>query len=147
VLGSASPGLLPAVLESLAAGWPSNSADSLTEIGPRRADRLWCAEGFPGPSWPLPRRPASSGADFIRTFIERDILQLGIFSPAQTPAQVLVDARSLPRAGVERLEFARAFGVSAMRRSGVLDTLSATFVVRQLQPWHENIGKRQARSA
>jgi predicted AAA+ superfamily ATPase len=43
-------------------------------------------------------------------------------------------------------ELARAFGVSDAPVRGYLDTLTATFVIRQLRPWSENIGKRQVRS-
>jgi predicted AAA+ superfamily ATPase len=43
-------------------------------------------------------------------------------------------------------EFARSFGVADTTVRRYLDLLSAAFVVRQLQPWHENLGKRQVRS-
>jgi len=43
-------------------------------------------------------------------------------------------------------EFARSFGVADTTVRGYLDRLSATLVVRQLLPWHENISKRQVRS-
>ncbi len=43
-------------------------------------------------------------------------------------------------------EFARAFGVADTTVRHYLELLSATFVVRSLLPWHENLGKRQVKS-
>src|SRR5438128_1619842 len=62
------------------------------------------------------------------------------------PARLLVDAGALSWADLELSEFARAFGVSDATVRHYLDLFSATFVVRQLAPWHENISKRQVKS-
>jgi predicted AAA+ superfamily ATPase len=43
-------------------------------------------------------------------------------------------------------EFARSFGVSDVTVRKYLDVLTATFMVRQLRPWSENLGKRQVKS-
>lgn len=43
-------------------------------------------------------------------------------------------------------EFARSFGVSDHTVRNYLDLLTDTYVVRQLQPWHANVAKRQVKS-
>jgi len=70
----------------------------------------------------------------------------GRADPRSDPRALLGDARPLPRAGWSSSEFARSFGVSDVTVRRYLDVLSATYVVRLLRPWSENLAKRQVKS-
>ena len=87
ILGSASPGLVKGVSESLAGrvGFIDLSGFDLQEVGMEQRSRLWIRGGFPR-SFLAEDEPASMAwrEDFIRTFLERDIPQFGITIPAET---------------------------------------------------------------
>ena len=149
VLGSASPELLQQSSESLAGrlAFHELGGFSLDEVGAARADQLWLRGGFPRAF--LARSHADSldwRLDFIRTFLERDVPQLGVAIPATTLRRFWTMLAHYHGQVWNASEFARSFGVSDMTVRRYLDLLAATFVVRILQPWHENIGKRQVKS-
>jgi predicted AAA+ superfamily ATPase len=149
LLGSASPELLQQSSESLAgriafhrlSGFTLPEVDAQT--GGKKLERLWFRGGFPRSY--LANSDAASEewrTAFVRTFLERDLLPLGI---------------GLPAAGMERFwgmlahdhaqiwngsELGRAFGVSHTTVAKYLDALTGTFVVTRLQPLHEKLGKR-----
>ncbi len=95
VLGSASPKLVKGVSESLAGrvGFVDLSGFSLREVGADRLQALWSRGGFPR-SYLAAGDEASYAwrQDFIRTFLERDIPQLGITTPAETLRELAGDA-------------------------------------------------------
>lgn len=91
------------------------------------------------------RRPAVA-PDFRRTFLERDIPQLGIQIPAATLARFWTMVAHDHGQVLNRAELARALGSSEPTARRYLDILSGTYVVRQLPPWSENLRKRQVRS-
>jgi len=149
VLGSASPDLLRQSSESLAGRivYQELGGFAVDEVGLSDADRLWVRGGFPRSF--LARSSVKSyewRLAFIRTFLERDIPSLGI----QVPAVVLHRFWRMLAHYHGQLwngaELARAFGISASAVRRYLDLLTGALVVRQLPPWHENIGKRQVRS-
>jgi hypothetical protein len=149
VLGSAAPDLLRQGSETLAgriAFLRLNPFD-LSEVGGRYFDRLWLRGGFPRS---FTARSDAASAEwrraFEQTFLERDLPQLDIRTPAATLGRFWNMLAHYHGQIWNGSEFARAFGVSdhAVRR--YLDQLSATFVIRQLRPWSENIGKRQVKS-
>jgi hypothetical protein len=149
VLGSASPELLRQSSESLAGRISYYELSGLTmrEVSARKADRLWLRGGFPRAF--TARTHGESFAwrsDFIRTFIERDLPQLGINIPAASLYRFWTMLAHYHGQTWNGSEFGRAFGVShhAIRR--YLDALSAALVVRELPAWHENVGKRQLRA-
>ena len=84
--------------------------------------------------------------EFVQTFLERDLPQLGVGIPAATLPRFWSMLAHYHGQIWNASEFGRAFGVSdhAVRR--YLDILSATLVVRQLRPWAENLGKRVVKS-
>ncbi|MBI4520235.1 MAG: ATP-binding protein, partial [Gemmatimonadetes bacterium] len=87
VLGSASPDLVRGVSESLAGriGFVDLSGFALEEVGSGQRNRLWLRGGFPRSFLaPSDRASMTWREDFIRTFLERDIPQLGITVPAET---------------------------------------------------------------
>jgi len=150
VLGSASPDLLRQTSESLAGRIAYYELDGLAvdEAGADRLDDLWIRGGFPR-SFLAESDDASAQwrRDFIRTFLERDLQQiLGGRIGAETIRRFWTMLAHWHGQIWNASEFGRAFGVSDTTVRRYLDLLTSTFVVRQLPPWHENLGKRQVRS-
>jgi predicted AAA+ superfamily ATPase len=149
VLGSASPDLLRQSSETLAGRIAYEYLDGfdLDEVGPEQRDRLWLRGGFP-PSF-LAADEASSyewRRNFIQTFLERDIPQLGFRIPGTTLHRFWRMLAHYHGQVWNGSELARAFGFSTSSVRRYLDVLDGCLVVRLLQPWHENIGKRQVRA-
>ena len=149
VLGSASPSLLRQSSESLAGriGYYTLNGFHLDEVGIQRMDRLWMRGGFPRAF--LARSNADSltwRRSFIRTFLERDLPQLGIRVPAPVLSRFWSMLAHYHGQVWNSSEFARSFGVSDKTVRHYLDILSEALVVTQLQPWHENLRRRQVRS-
>lgn len=149
VLGSASPSLLQQTSQTLAGRIAYHHLDgfALDEVGKADLDRLWLRGGFP-PSFLAPAEAESAEwrREFVRTFLERDLPQLGSQVPAITVRRFWT---MLAHAHGERWnasEFARSFGVSDTTVRRYLDLLTQTFVVRQLPAWHANVGKRQVKT-
>ncbi len=84
--------------------------------------------------------------DFIRTFIERDLPTLGSQVPSATTDRFWRMLAHVHAQVWNSSRFASSFGVADTTVRRYLDTLTAALVVDQLQPWHENVGKRQVRS-
>ena len=149
VLGSASPSLLRQSSESLAGrvAYYELPGLSLAETGTRNIDLLWLRGGFPL-SFTARSHAASQRwrRDFVRTFLERDIPQLGIAIPSAMLERFWSMLAHYHAQTWNGSELARAFGVShhVMRR--YLDVLEATFMVRALKPWSANLGKRQVKA-
>ncbi|MCC7051769.1 MAG: ATP-binding protein [Gemmatimonadaceae bacterium] len=149
ILGSASPALMKDSSESLAGrvSFIDVTGFSLAELGTDALPRLWWRGGFPRSTL------ASSDAaarqwleDFRRTFLERDIPQLGIQVPAATLGRFWTMIAHYHGQVLNLAELARALGSSEPTARRYLDILCGTFVVRQLPPWFENLRKRQVRS-
>ncbi|HEY9868880.1 MAG TPA: ATP-binding protein [Candidatus Obscuribacterales bacterium] len=149
ILGSASPELVRGVSESLAGrvGFVDLSGFHLGEVGSQQWRKLWLRGGFPRSF--LARTEAVSlrwRLDFVRTFLERDIPQLGIRIPAETLRRFWMMVAHYHGQIWNGAELARSLGTSEHTVRGYLDLLTGTFILRQLQPWFENIGKRQYKS-
>ncbi len=149
VLGSASHALLHQASESLAGRISFHELPglSLAEVGSRKLGRLWLHGGFPRS---FTARSQGESAlwrrEFVRTFLERDLPQLGTRVPAPTLGRfwaMLAHAHGNVWNGSE---FGRALGVAHTTVLRYLDLLSGAFVVRQLPPWSENLAKRQVKS-
>jgi hypothetical protein len=149
VLGSASPDLLRQSSESLAGriAYHTLSPLSLDEVSPSALERLWLRGGFPR-SFTARSLHASAEwrRDFIRTFLERDLPQLGLTIPAATLRRFWTMLAHYHGQVWNSSEFARSFGVSDHTVRRYLDVLASTFVVRILQPWATNLRKRQVKS-
>ncbi len=149
ILGSASPDLLRQSSETLAGRiyYHRLHGFDLEETGVSHLDRLWLRGGFPRSFL------ADTEADshewrraFIRTFLERDLPQLGI-SIASTALYRFWRMLAHYHGQVwNASEFARSFGVTDTTVRNYLDIFTAALVVRQLLPWSENISKRQVKS-
>lgn len=149
VLGSASGDLLGQSAESLAGriAYVHVHGLALDEVGPDRLDRLWLRGGLP--SSLLARNDAVSFAwrqNYVRTFLERDVPQLGIGTPAATLRRFWTMLAHWHGQIWNGSEFGSSFGVSHTTVRRYLDTLTDALVVTLLQPWSENIRKRQVKS-
>ena len=149
VLGSAAPGLLQQTSESLAGRLEVIDVGGLHlhELGAPALDRHWRRGGFPRAY--LSRSEAESWRwreQFVRTFLERDVPQLGIGIAAPMLLRFWTMAAHYHAQIWNHAEPARSLGVSAMTIRRYLDALTGVFMIRQLQPWHENLGKRQIKS-
>lgn len=149
VLGSASPRLLRQSSESLAGrvAFHELPGISWSEISPQETDMLWLRGGFP-------RSFTAQGDEqsfewrggFVRTFLERDIPQLGINLPSATLDRFWSMLAHYHAQVWNGSEIARAFGVSDHTVRSYLDVLVSTFMVRSLKPWTANIKKRQVKA-
>lgn len=149
LLGSASPQLVRSVSESLAGriGFIDLSGFDLTEVGTDLRERLWLRGGFPRSF--LADDDAASMAwrqGFIRTFLERDIPQLGITVPAETLRRFWTMVAHYHGQVWNAAEFARSLGASEGTARRYLDILSGAYMVRTLPPWFGNLSKRQVKS-
>lgn len=149
ILGSASPNLLRQSSETLAGRiiYHELKGFGLNEIGINKAQMLWIRGSFPR-SFLAPSLNASNEwrRAFIKTYIERDLPQLGINIPANTMYRFWSMIAHYHGQIWNYSEFARSFGVADTTVRHYLAILISTFTVRQLLPWHENISKRQVKA-
>lgn len=155
LLGSAAPELLRQVAETLAGRVAFHELDGLSleeiaaaESGSAWLDERWLRGGFPR-AWLAETLPESKAwrEAFIRTYLERDLPQLGINLPALTLRRfwtMLAHYHGQPWNGSE---LARSLGVSDKTVSRYLDILEGTFMAFRLPPWHTNLGKREVKAA
>lgn len=149
VLGSASPDLLRQTSESLAGRLETIFIGGFMpdEAGARRLPALWRRGGFPR-ALLAPSEAASMAwrQQFVQTYVERDIPQFGISIPAPTLLRFWAMVAHYHGGVWNSAEAARSMGVSEPTARRYLDLLSSLFLVRQLQPWHENLKKRQVKA-
>ena len=149
LLGSASPQLAKNVSESLAGriGFVDLSGFNLGEVGDEYQDRLWIRGGFPR-SFLADDDAASMlwREDFVRTFLERDIPQLGITIPSETLRRFWTMVAHYHGQVWNAADFARSLGTSENTARRYLDILAGAYMVRVLPPWFENIRKRQVKA-
>jgi predicted AAA+ superfamily ATPase len=147
--GSASPSLVRGVSESLAGrvALVDVAGFNLEEVGEAEWRKLWWRGGFPRAY--LASTEAGSRQwqeEFVRTLLERDMPQLGI-SVASSALRRFWTMLTHYHAQIWKgSELARSLGASEPTMRKYLDLLSSTFMVRQLAPWHENLGKRQVKA-
>lgn len=149
VLGSASHELLEQSSESLAGRirYLELGPFGALEVPPGTLDRLWLRGGFPLSF--LSGDDASSfewREAFLRTYVERDIPQLGPRIPAETLRRfwtMLAHAQAGP---FNASRLAASLGVSGQTVTRYLDLFCDVMLVRRLPPWSENLGKRLVRS-
>jgi hypothetical protein len=149
ILGSASGELLRQNSESLAGRIEhiSISGFSLAELGSREAGSLWRRGGFPL-AW-LARTEQASLAwrgRFIRALLERDLPQWGVRVPALALRRFWMMVAHYHGQIWSAAEPARALGVSQPTCRHYLDLLTDALMLRQLQPWHASLSKRQVKA-
>ena len=149
ILGSATPDLLRQSAETLAGRLETITLSpfGIEELGPDVFPRHWRRGGFP-PSY-LVRSEKDSfiwREQFIRTVLERDLPQLGISIPAATLFRFWTMLAHYHGSVWNAAEPARSLGLSQPTVRRYLDLLTGLYMVRQLQPWHENLQKRQVKA-
>lgn len=145
ILGSASPAIVKGVSESLAGrvAFIEMGGFTLSEVGPRRWQDLWLRGGLPESY--LSKNSESSHRwrlNYIQSFLERDIPLLGIRVPAAALRRFWTMLAHFHGQVWNASELGRAMGVKEDTARHYLDILTGSFMVRQLQPWFENTGKR-----
>ncbi|MCF7792220.1 MAG: ATP-binding protein [Victivallales bacterium] len=149
LLGSASFSLIHGISETLAGrtAFVDISGFNILEIEKGYIDELWVRGGFPLSY--LADSEFNSKAwreDFIRTFLERDIPQIGFSIPSVTMRRFWTMIAHYHGNNWNAAEFARSLGSAEATARKYLDILTGSFVVRQLPPWFENIKKRQLKA-
>jgi predicted AAA+ superfamily ATPase len=149
ILGSASRDLIRQGSESLAGRihFVDVTPFGLDELGPASLDALWLRGGFPRSlladsddvSWEW-------RGDYVRTFLERDIPELGIRVPPLTLRRFWMMLAHYHGQLFNASELGKNLGVAHTTVARYLDILTGTLMVRSLQPWLEKIGKRQVKS-
>ncbi len=149
ILGSASGDLLRQSAESLAGRMERIEIGGFTlaEVGPQATASLWRRGGFPLAF--LAGSEADSIAwrkQFIQTLLERDLPQWGVRVPATTLLRFWTMIAHYHGQTWNAAEPARALGVNPSTSRRYLDLLTDALMIRQLQPWHANLRKRQVKS-
>jgi len=149
LLGSASNVLLHQSAESLAGRvrYIEMPPLLLDEVGPDRLNDLWLRGGFPD-SFQADSDPSSMTwrEDFLRTYLERDIPALGPRIPATTLRRFWTMLAHAQGGLLNAAALAEGLGVAGQTVGRYLDLFVDLMLVRRLQPWHENVGKRLVKS-
>lgn len=149
ILGSASPDLLRQSSETLAGRLETVPLEGfrLADLGAAAQGRHWLRGGFPLAF--TARNEADSFSwrrQFLQMFLERDMPQLGITIPATSLRRFWSMVAHYHGQIWNAAELARAMSVGESTVRRYLDLMSGVFMVRQLSPWFENLGKRQVKS-
>ena len=149
ILGSASPKLLKQSSESLAGriSYYSLNGFAVDEIDSKDELKLWIRGGFPRSYLASSEKESFAWRkDFIRTFLERDIPQLGFHIPAMTLHRFWNMLAHYHGQIWNGSELGRAFGMSHASVKRYVDLLTDALVVWQLKPWYQNMSKRQVKA-
>ena len=149
LLGSASIDLLKQSGESLAgriAYLELAPIDGL-EVRENELQNLWLRGGFPDSLLAASDRVSLRWRqDFIRTYLERDIPMLGPRIAAETLRRFWTMLAHRQSGLLNAAEFARSLGVDGKTVASYLDLMVNLLLVRRLEPWHSNLGKRLVKS-
>ena len=149
ILGSAAPELLRQSAESLAGRLEVVPLEGfrLADLGAGTQTRHWLRGGFPLAY--TARHDTDSFVwrrQFLQTFLERDLPQLGSSVPAAALRRFWSMLAHYHGQIWNAAEPARALGVNESTVRRYLDLMTGVFMVRQLPPWFENLGKRQVKA-
>ena len=149
ILGSASPNLVRNASESLAGRveFVDLHGFDLTETGSTTINRLWVRGGFPLSYLAATEEDSTAWRDgFVRTFLQRDIPQLGIGIPAATLRRFWTMLAHSHGQVLNSSQLGKSMGMSDKTIRSYIDILSDTYMIRLLQPWFTNLKKRQVKS-
>src|SRR6266545_3480228 len=149
LLGSAGIDLLKQSGESLAGriSYLELAPFDALEVQPDDLDRLWVRGGFPSSFLAEDENLSFRWRqDFIRTYLERDIPQLGPRIPAETLRRFWTMLAHNQAELLNAASLARALGVSGVTVASYLDLMVDLLLVRRLPAWHRNQGKRLVKS-
>lgn len=145
ILGSASPELLQRSSESLAGrvGYVEIGGFRLSDLDPGAMRRLWFRGGLPRAYLAKTDSAASLWHEnYIRTFLEKDLPQIGLQLPATSMRQFWEMLAHNHGNVLNLAELGRSFGKNEMTVKRYAHLLQDALMVRLLQPWHDNGGKR-----
>ncbi len=149
LLGSAAPDLLRQSGESLAGriAYLELSPLDVRETGGDLASRLWVRGGFP-PSLLAESNWASAEwrEQFIRTYLERDVPQLGPRVPSETLRRLWTMLAHGQGSLLNLAALARSLAIDGKTVARYVDLLADLFLVRRLPPFHANVRKRLVKS-
>ena len=145
ILGSASGDLMRQSAESLAGriSYLELSAFNLAETGEKSLRRLWLRGGFPESL--LAEAPSVSfnwRADFIKSYLERDILQIGFRAPAEKMRRLWTMLAHLQGQTLNCSALGASLDLNSKTVRHYVDILTDLLLVRRLEPWHANVKKR-----
>jgi len=149
ILGSASPDLLRQSSETLAGRLEIVPLEGfrLSDLGASAQMRHWIRGGFPlAYTARTETNSLSWRRQFLQTFLERDVPQLGITIPAVTLRRFMNMVAHYHGQTWGGSDIARSMSVSEPTVRRYLDLMTGVFMLRQLPPWHENLGKRQVKA-
>lgn len=147
ILGSASRDLLHQSAETLAGriGYVELPPFSLEETG--NSEKLWFRGGYPRSFLAESEEDSMIWREsYIATFLERDIPSLGFQVPSQTMRRFWLMLAHYHGQVLNASDLGRSLGVSHHTVRSYIDILVGTFMIRELAPWFENLGKRQVKS-
>ncbi|HMQ76282.1 MAG TPA: ATP-binding protein [Flavobacteriales bacterium] len=149
LLGSASPDLLKRSSETLAGRMETVPLEGLRlgDVGTKAQPRHWLRGGYP---LSFTARTEANALvwrrQFMQTFLERDVPQLGISIPAIALRRFWNMVAHYHGQTWNAAELARALAINESTVRRYLDLMTGVFMLRQLQPWHENLSKRQVKA-
>ena len=147
ILGSASRDLIKQSSETLAGRISYLELTPFTYSEVLDLENLWIRGGYPrsflAESEEISLKWRKS---FVKTYLERDIPSLGIEIPSDHLRRFWMMLAHYHGCIFNASEMGRSLGFSHKTMQHYADILSGTFMIRQLQPWFENIGKRQVKS-
>jgi len=147
VLSSASPHIIKNVSETLAGRVEFIELSGFNMLEAKDRDNLWLRGGFPRSFLAASETDSLAWREgFIRTFLERDIPMLGITIAAAAMRRFWTMLAHSHGQTWNASELGRSMGLTDKTIRSYLDILTSTFMIRQLQPWHENIRKRQVKA-
>jgi len=149
ILGSASPVLLRQSSESLAGRITiiTMSGFSLAEVGVENQNQHWVRGGFPRSFLAdTDQTSVEWRKDFVATFLERDVPQFGVKIPSTSLFRFWSVLAHCHGQVWNAAEAARTLNINESTARRYIDLLQDLFMIRQLQPWHSNLGKRQVKS-
>jgi predicted AAA+ superfamily ATPase len=150
ILGSASRDLIKQSSESLAGriGYLELSPFIFPEISEYKSvNDLWVQGGFPDSFLASLKLSHNWRNNFIRTFLERDIPQIGFSIPADTIGRLWRMLAHNHGQTVQLSNLGRSLGVSHTTVRNYIDLLNQTFMTKELKPLESNIGKRLVKSS
>ena len=149
LLGSASLELLRQSSESLAGRLATLDLGGLTvaEVGADLTEALWLRGGFPDSLLAGDDSRSSRWREsFLRSYLERDIPQLGPRIPAETLRRFWTMLAHEQGGLLNSAQLARSLAVSGKTLASYVDLFVDLFLVRRLEPWHANVSKRLVKS-
>lgn len=151
ILGSASLDLLKQSLESLAGRitYVEMGPISLLELPDKysKIDPLWIRGGLPESLLANSDEVSMEWRQsFVKTYLERDIPQFDLRLPSETLRRLWMMLAHSHGESLNASKLAGSLGINVQTANRYIDLLKDLFLIRKLQPWHNNLGKRLIRS-